>query len=179
MTAAIASIWIGPLAAAAFASHQLHASAGEILTVVEASRFRACAGQQRLVLIFANARNRGIRYAWERTNRTSPSSALSASLDPPQWHPLPGDGAVRIGLPHGRTVRDPRSPDRFEAQLDDGVLPNPSNAVAFDSLGHAASGVLFLTDNRKVVAVVMDDATGRAGVEDYDFESEVWRAVTR
>jgi type II secretory pathway pseudopilin PulG len=95
-------------------------------------------------------------------------SDIESGTDPMVWRRrlsyLPDD--IRIGLP---SDRHPSGHGRWRNRFDDPIRPQRSNLIAFNPLGGATSGAVYLSDGRfQLAAVRLQEETGEVTVSVYD-----------
>lgn len=104
---------------------------------------------------------------------------IDSGVDPPVGRPreLAHLGAqARFGFPPGVVPRDPSDPRRRLDRLEDPIRFNRSDIASFDHLGGSTPGSLYLTDGRRLLAVVrVYGRTGKVKVMRYEPETEEWR----
>lgn len=83
-------------------------------------------------------------------------------------------GGVRAGFPRGWTPKAPGSRKRLD-RLHDPIRFGRSDMASFTAFGGASPGTIYLTDGRRyLVAVRVNNRTGKIKILRYDRQHEVW-----
>lgn len=83
-------------------------------------------------------------------------------------------GGVRAGFPKGWTPREPGSRKRLD-RLHDPIRFGRSDMASFTAYGGASPGTIYLTDGRRhLMAVRVNNRTGKIKILRYDREQEIW-----
>lgn len=83
-------------------------------------------------------------------------------------------GGVQAGFPKGWRPREPGSRKRLD-RLHDPIRFGRSNMASFTALGGASPGTIYLTDGRRhLMAVRVNNRTGKVKILRYDREQETW-----
>ncbi|MGD8377442.1 MAG: hypothetical protein PVF68_15020 [Acidobacteriota bacterium] len=175
--AALAGIGAGPVREG-LARARLDAAGTEIARRMIAARWRAVGegrsiglrfevreGEWHLVT-YGDGDGDGIRSDDIRSGRDAPLLPAAA----------PGDGrpGIRLGIPPGSYPRIPPSRGRI-AGGEDPIRFGRSDIASFSPLGNATPGTVYLTDGRRLAAVVLFGATARVRLLRYDASAGEWR----
>ncbi len=83
---------------------------------------------------------------------------------------------IRFGFPKGRAPVDPGNPRQRLTRLHDPIRFNRSDLAVFNPSGTATPGTIYLTDGKRhLVAVRVNNRSGKITVLHYDTTAEVWR----
>jgi hypothetical protein len=104
---------------------------------------------------------------------------IERGIDPEERAPRPLERfakGVGFGFPPGPAPREPGKSGRRLKRLEDPIRFNRSDLASFTPLGTATSGTVYITDGRRhLVAVRVNNRSGKITVLRYDPEKEVWR----
>lgn len=175
LLAVLAGLGAGPVREG-LARARLDAAGTEIARRMIAARWRAVSEGRSIGLRF-EVREGEWRLATYADGDGIRSDDIRTGRDPSLLPPAaPGDGrpGIRLGIPPGSYPRVPPSRGRI-AGGEDPVRFGRSDIASFSPLGNATSGTLYLTDGRRLAAVVLFGATARVRLLRYDASTGGWR----
>jgi hypothetical protein len=169
----LATALVLPPTARAVAGWRLHGAADEVIGKLRIARFKAVYRGHGIAVRIANAPGGELLYAL--FGDSCAESAVCGENARPLlgWQRLAVARGVRLGVPHGRAVRDPLLAGRYLAGREDAA---DLARVRFDAFGAVRdAAALYLTDGERLIAVRIEQGAGAAAIVVYDFEREIWR----
>ena len=160
---------------------RLRLAADELVAVLQTARVYAVRHSANVAVKFRTAPHGEVTFTLYRDGdgdgvlTRDIDSGVDPQVSPPQRLSQLGRG-FGFGFPPGPPPRDPSSPNRPLANLDDPIRFNQSDLASFSPLGTATPGSLYLTDGvKRLAAVRVFDRTGKIRIITYDAATQVWR----
>lgn len=155
---------------------QVELAASEIATTLQLGRSLAVRNHAKVAVRFYPDEGRLTHAIYQDGDRDGVRSDDIERGTDPMLRDIRGGplGGVRAGFPKGWSPREPGSRRRLD-RLHDPIRFGRSNMASFNAFGGASPGTIYLTDGRRhLMAVRVNNRTGKVKILRYDRQEEVW-----